>query len=230
MKKGEKYNSFYDKIVDYQIRKLRMLKNESKKDGAGGFSSEYKTLVKAKKDIKDRITESIDGILLFTEIISTGFYKKKIQEKTSRINPRKDNELINFRLMDEPVEIRHELIKEYNNFVSDVFNEERIKQIIDMIFEYNRNIVKNKMINDGKKIVTEEYKLSDYEAEYMINVARLMVIKSIGELKKYLDPEYSKYLEEDLARVVEICNLIANKPDKKIITRLPEIKSSKGYN
>ena len=111
MKKGQKFNSFYDKVVDYQKRKFLIIKNDAEMDNEGKYTNEYKALSKAKKDIIDKIQNTLDGALTFTEIISYGNFSKDAREQWSRTRElSKDPKLEDYIFKDEKDEIHTSII------------------------------------------------------------------------------------------------------------------------
>ena len=195
LKHGQKYNSFYDKIKDYQIRKLQLERNAEKNKMRGEYSKEYYALVKAKKDIKDKIKESIEGALVFSEIVresGSSLIRSRGGKRFQYIL--EDSDLKKFDLTDDSVEVKEEIADEAKEFIRDTFNEEVIERLLNAIF-FDRFL-------GEKEMPDEEHR------NYMIDVAKKMATKAIGKLEDNLETQYSKFLSEDLKRAVGICNAV----------------------
>jgi len=201
MKKGQKFNSFYEKVVDYQKRKLILTIKKAEKDKKGKYTKEYKTLLKAKKDILDKTKNTLDGTLTFSEIISYGELSKNAREQWSRTRElSNDSRLKNYIFRDERNEIQAILYHQTQEFVMDVFDEKTVKRLLDNIF----------FSGYSKKSLEKIQIITNAEFEnYKINVAKEMAKRSINELKKYLPAEWRKFLTPKLDEAISICDTIA---------------------
>jgi len=200
LKHGQKYDSFYDKIKDYHVRKLQLERNAVKMQGAGEYSKEYNTLTKAKKDIKDKIKENIEAALIFSEIVRAGEVSVSSREHDKRFQYLfHDRDLGKYELTTgTKPEIREEISDEAREFTRDVFSEEMIDRLLDAIFF------------EGYK----NTEIDEKHRNYIINVAKKMVAKAIYKLMYNLDSQYSEFLSQDLNRAIGICNAVGKKPDK----------------
>ena len=137
MEKGHNFNQFSDKVIDYQKRKLLLIVNKEEKDHKGKFSNEYKTLAKAKKDIRDKAKNILDGTLTFSEIISYGELSKNAREQWPRTSELSlDSRLKDYIFRDEKDEIKALSYHQTQEFVMDVFDKNMIKRLLDNLFFY----------------------------------------------------------------------------------------------
>lgn len=204
LKHGQKYNSFYDKIKDYQKRKLLLEEKAEKKKVAGEYSKEYYALIKAKKDIRDRIEESLDGVLDFSAIVRMGRIKKNNRPQMyefKRLGT--DKELESYDFADES-DIKKEIEDDMREFIRSIFNEERIERLLVELFP-------------GEKIE----KLEQEDIDYRRNIASIMTILSVSELQKHIDPKYSQFLSQDLNRIILLCDAIRGHGKKKPVSPMP---------
>lgn len=206
MEIGQKFNSFYDKVIDYQKRKLLLIVNNTEKDDQGNFSNEYKTLAKAKKDIRDKAKNILDGTLTFSEIISYGELSKNAREQWSRTRElSSDSRLKDYIFRDEKDEIKALLYHQTQEFVMDVFDKNTIKRLLDNLFFYGyskKSFEQVALVTKGK---FENYK---------IDIAKEMAKRSINELKKYLPREWKEFLTPKLDEALAICDTIKKDPNE----------------
>ena len=200
----QKYNLFYDKVVDYHLRLLRMLRNPNKnKYSDNGYSKEYFALNKARKDIKDRIKETLDVALIFSEIIQMGEFAQESRKNDvlpfQRLD--QDKNLKKYEWTGDEGSVRQEISEEVKEFSKDVFNEEIIERLLRVIFYrgYGTSVISN------KKFDNEKFR------NYRLNVAKLLVKKAIEEIIENLDHAYSDILSQDLNRAVAICDAVNKK-------------------
>ena len=212
MKKGQNYDSFEDRCLDYIQRKLLLLKKKAHEKSYRELITDANTLTQAKKRIKDPIEKKMSEALFFGKLIPFGYYPHAIratfptfknltkatdQKPESGRYPDKILEkLFDYNFTDEPEPIRNQLIEEHNEFVSDVFSEQTIRDMLDVIFTFNHK--------------STEYTLDDNEKEYFITISKLLAIRALQELNKYLPEEYSKFLSDDLEKTIEICNMVGS--------------------
>jgi len=206
MKKGQKFNSFYDKVVNYQKRKLVLTVKKGEKDTKGKFTKEYKTLLKAKKDILDKAKNNLDGTLTFSEIISYGELSKNARKQWSRTLELSENPMLkDYIFKDENNEIKSLLYHQTQEFVMEVFNTKIIKRMLDNVF----------FSGYSKKSLEQIQLITDGEFEnYKINIAKEIAKRSINELKKYLPTEWNEFLTPKLDEALAICDTI-NKSTSK---------------
>ena len=220
-KNKRKYNLFYDKVVDYHVRLLRMLRDPDKnKYSDNGYSKEYYALNKAKKDIKDRIKETLDVALNFSEIIQMGEFSQESRKHDGLPFQRLDQNknLKKYELTGDEGSVRQEISEEAKEFSKDVFNEEIIERLLRVIFYRGYRISLTRRLRSNKM------KLIEFDNEkfrnYRLNVAKLLVKKAIEEIKENLEPAYYDVLSYDLNRAVAICDAVK----KKISDREWELK------
>lgn len=219
MKKGQKFNSFYDKVVDYQKRKLRLLSKKAEKDKKGKYTKEYKTLLKAKKDIVDKAKDTIDGALTFSEVISYGGLSNARPQWPTTVKLSKDPKLKNYTFKDEKDEIKAILYHQTEEFVLDIFNEKIIERLLNNIFFHSTS----------KRSLEKIQFIQNHEFEnYQISIAKKLVRKSIDELKDHLPIQWKDFLIPKLDEVVAICDMINKSPQeiksKKIMDQLMQSK------
>lgn len=206
MEIGQKFNSFYDKVIDYQKRKLLLIVNNTEKDDQGNFSNEYKTLAKAKKDIRDKAKNILDGTLTFSEIISYGELSKNAREQWSSTRElSSDSRLKDYIFRDEKDEIKALLYHQTQEFVMDIFDKNTIKRLLDNLFFYGYS----KKSFEQVQLVTKE-KFENYK----IDIAKEMAKRSINELKKYLPREWKEFLTPKLDEALAICDTIKKDPNE----------------
>lgn len=202
----KKYDLFYDKIKDYHARKLLIERDQKLKyNKVGGYSKEYYALIKARKDIKDKIKEIIDTALIFSEIIRMGEFsvgsRTAQNQQVRKIDV--DPDLKNYELTGDSGSVRQEISDEAKEFVRDVFNEEIVERLLEAIFFHGyRQIIETKQSLQFKPPA-----IDDKHSNYLKNIAKRMAERSICESMSHLDPKYSQILSEDLKRAVEICNV-----------------------
>jgi len=206
MEIGQKFDSFFDKVIDYQKRKLLLIVNNTEKDDQGNFSNEYKTLAKAKKDIRDKAKNILDGTLTFSEIISYGELSKNAREQWPRTRElSSDSRLKDYIFRDEKDEIKALLYHQTQEFVMDVFDKNTIKRLLDNLFFYGYS----KKSFEQVQLVTKE-KFENYK----IDIAKEMAKRSINELKKYLPREWKEFLTPKLDEALAICDTIKKDPNE----------------
>jgi len=206
MEIGQKFDSFFDKVINYQKRKLLLIVNNTEKDDQGNFSNEYKTLAKAKKDIRDKAKNILDGTLTFSEIISYGELSKNAREQWSRTRElSSDSRLKDYIFRDEKDEIKALLYHQTQEFVMDVFDKNTIKRLLDNLFFYGYS----KKSFEQVQLVTKE-KFENYK----IDIAKEMAKRSINELKKYLPGEWKEFLTPKLDEALAICDTIKKDPNE----------------
>ena len=212
-KHKQKYNLFYDKVVDYHLRLLHMLRNPNKnKYSDNGYSKEYYALNKARKDIKDKIKETLDVALIFSEIIQMGEFAQESRKNDvlpfQRLD--QDKSLKKYELTGDEGNVRQEISEEVKEFSKDVFNEEIIERLLRVIFYRGYGT----SVTSSKKFDNEKFR------NYRLNVAKLLVKKAIEEIIENLDHAYSDILSQDLNRAVAICDAV----NKKISDREWELE------
>ncbi len=206
MEIGQKFDSFFDKVIDYQKRKLLLIVNNTEKDDQGNFSNEYKTLAKAKKDIRDKAKNILDGTLTFSEIISYGELSKNAREQWPRTRElSSDSRLKDYIFRDEKDEIKALLYHQTQEFVMDVFDKNTIKRLLDNLFFYGYS---KKSLEQVQLVTKEKFE------NYKIDIAKEMAKRSINELKKYLPREWKEFLTPKLDEALAICDTIKKDPNE----------------
>jgi len=221
MEQGQKFNSFYNKVVDFHNRKLLIIKNDNEMDRDGKYTNEYKVLSKAKKDIIDKTKNILDGAIAFTEIISYGDLSKYAREQYPRTRElSKDPKLKDYIFKDEDNEIKQELSNLAKDFVMKAFNEKILSRLFENIFfyEFFEDIDRNQ--NDKN----EQFK------NYKITIAKKMLKASMNELKRYMPIQWKDFLIPKLDEAIAICDMI-NKSPKEIEQEeiMDVVRKSKGY-
>ena len=123
-----KFGSFEEKITDYQIRCLALIKNPDIK--------ETRALSKARLDIIKRINVGLDGFLTFSQSIHGSFISKSVRMKNSKFHSDSIlKKLSDFELAGQSNEVKIKFIKEQIKFVSNMFTPEKLKLILDELFE-----------------------------------------------------------------------------------------------
>ena len=236
MKRKIKYYSLYDKILHYHFRKLRLLRNQHAGPETQDYARISNTLAKQKMDIKNQIEGSLNGALIFAQIIRTGFISKGGRNYgIDFVSPNLKDDLTDNRKIlskyEDESEYKKILIKYKEN--SEYFKDHAHYEVTG-----NPKEIRAKLIEEHIDFVSEvfseekihhlldaifayhgkqkDYELIDDEKQYMINVAVMMATKSLNELKKYLHSDYLKYLKADLNRTIEICEMIRNSKDKEL--------------
>ncbi|MEX0855401.1 MAG: hypothetical protein WD018_06525 [Nitrosopumilaceae archaeon] len=204
MNKGQKYDSFYDKVVDYHKRKLLIRIKNAEKDKQGKYTKEYKTLVKAKKDILDKTKDVFDGALTFSELATYGDLSKSAREQWSRAKElSEDDNLKDYIFRDENESIKFLLSDAVQQFIMTVFNDKTIDRLLSAIFFFG---ISTKQSNES-----ETYQRSK---NYRIVMAKKMIKKGINELRQYLPLEWKDFLIPKLDEAIMICDTINKSADE----------------
>jgi len=230
----KKYDSFYDKVKDYQIRKLHMERDSKLKYTADNdYSKEYFALTKARKDIKDRIKENIDAALIFTEIIRMGEFSQGSRKFDPKFQKWLHYPPYNEKKPDQEPRARDDVSDGVKKFVTDLLDKN--SDLAKYELAGDEGSIRNEISDESKEFVTNIFneeiierlldaiffhgynKAKDNEKHrsYRINVAKKMITKAIYELMDNLDSPYSKFLSQDLIRTVGICNAVGEKPNKE---------------
>lgn len=198
-KKIQRFDSFYDKIVDYHKQKLLMTKINKEHNGTGKNSTKYNTLSKAKMDITNKSKDTLDAALCFSEIIGFGNLSElsRNEEKYFR-KLSKDSNLKEYSFVDEDMEIKDNIMQYGSDFVTTVFDQETVDRILNTV------LLKKFEINP------QDIRMKSYEdlEEYKINIAKKMLKISINELKSYLPIEWREFLTPKLDEALAICEMI----------------------
>ncbi len=217
-KKDNIITNFNKKIINYHHDKLN-LELKSKKSSYIEDSTEYIRLTKAKKDIQDRINETIGSAILFAKITewadstkpadytpkliktkdgderpanSTITHERKIEFKENISELLKAKFPLKFR---KNKTVHEKLEEDHQEYVREVFNEHVIRDIISSIFYGNYH--------------TE---IDDFHKEYRADIAKLMIGFAATELKKFIHPQYRQFLEGDIDRAVGLCKSVDINP------------------
>jgi len=218
-----KFKSFEEKIVDYQIRFLKIVKNPQSK-------RESKTLYKARLDILKRINVGLDGFLTFSQSINGSFTSKSVRTRNFKFhNDSLSKKLSDFELSGQSNQVKKRFVQEQIKFASDLFTPQKIKQILDEIFLYNKIKIAGKLNKKhntmNPKITKWEYdepeKRSQEQTEYYLSIAKILVEKGINEFKKYLDEdsELDKPIISQLESTIAVLNLLSKDKTKTLIKK-----------
>jgi len=214
MIKRRSYDSIFDRYSQYLQDYFLMCKNKNDRDAGGRPTKEYNRLVQAKKRLLDSIDEGFEGALLFNDLMYVGKIKLRSRQQLGVYNKvEKNPKLDRLKLYfdDEadkeiPDEFKHKVNDKLNSLqvevVQEIFTEKRMERLFDALFSFN--------FDHHKDILTED------QFDYYANVAALMVLRGISELKKYIDPQYASLLFHDLDRVEQICRIVRRQKEKKI--------------
>ena len=192
-KQTRKYDSIFKKITDYHKDKV-VLELKSEIPSYLENRKEYDRLGKSKKDIVDRIKESIQGAIFFSKVTEWADSSKPADYRTIDRFRENISELHSFKYplkFHKQLPVRQTLEEDHQEFVRGIFNEKVIRQIISSIF-----------YNNYKKKISEEHK------KYRINVAKILIGYSSSELIRYIDPQYKRFLEADVSKAVGICKSV----------------------
>ena len=215
MVKSKKYDKVRDQTIDFLQDYFLMYKNKQERDGGGKPTSEYNRLIQAKKRLVDTFDNSIEGSLLFSELVQVGQIKHRSREQIGAYNkieksPTVEKLKLYFDEKDEPefLKHKHKVHDQLNSLQIDVtqkiFTEDRMRRLLESIFQQNHAA--------NKDMLTED------QIDYYANVASFIVRFGIHELKKYVDIQYARLLFEDLEKVEEICRIIQYQKNHEIHT------------
>jgi len=137
LKRGQKFHSFEHKITQFHKSKLQIILEGREKDTSNQYTQEYKSLAKAKADIEKTINNSLNGCIVFSKIIESGFLPKKRDLIKFEDTEKMLSILSDYDFRGKSVEIKNRHIHEQTNFISDIFSEQRLEEIFDSIFAFN---------------------------------------------------------------------------------------------
>jgi len=185
---GKKYDSFYTKIKDYQKRMLLWTQSNNKQN-VKRFSGEYSALTQLRLDIKHKINTHLDGAITFPTILQYGTIRQEFYENTISFKLAVDPDLDDYpALLQQEKDVRKKMEEDTQDFIMEVFNEERIRNLLAVIFF--------SQYNDGWKKGFEDYRIS---------VAELMLRYSIELLQRHAK---QPFLFGQLHNALEIASLI----------------------
>jgi len=151
---GKKYDSFQDKIIDYQKRTLLWLQSENRK--STNFSGEYNALTQLRLDIKEKINMGLDGALTLPGIVQYGIAKETFLDEITTPKLSNDPNLINFPvLLRQKNDSRKKMEIDTQDFISEVFNEKRIQSLLDVIFFGNYEVGWKKGFDEYRIVIAE---------------------------------------------------------------------------
>jgi len=217
-----KFKTFEDKIVNYHQKLLQFFKKNEKKT-----SQQAKTLYKAKRDIINRINNSLDGILAFSQIIGGGLISKSVRKKNYRFSSLTlQNKLADFELAGQKNDVKIHFVKEQREFIQKIFTEDRFNEILSEIFRFNGSFVQPKL-NQRENEINPKIKKWEHEKgdspsktdlTYYRTVANIFAKKGITEMEKFLDKNSpnDKPIINALESAKSLINEIANNPNRKI--------------
>ena len=144
-RQGTKYDSFSEKIADYQMRKTLWLEKHWEEKAPDKFQDDYNALTQLKRDAKERIEEHLDGALLFSRIVQYGTLPRSPYNSAPYVDLVKNNKLADYTLLNKDKEVRKKMENETQEFIADIFNKDRMEKILDAIFfgPYNEPLEKN---------------------------------------------------------------------------------------
>jgi hypothetical protein len=175
---GKKYDSFNDKIIDYQIRKTLWTERNSAKKGPDKFQGDYNPLSQLKSEIKNKIEDHLDGALLYSRIIQYGSLPRTPYNDKPFGDLKNNEEIKNFTLLNKHEKVRKEIEKETQEFISKIFTANRINEILKAIFfGYNK---------PG---------LEKEQEKYLITISEMLMAHAIQFLQQGTEPFLSRQLE-----------------------------------
>jgi len=186
---GHKYDSFMDKIKDYQLRKTLWLEKYWNVKNPDKFQGDYNALTQLKADIRERIGEHLDGALLFPRITQYGTVVRSPYNDTLNEDLVKDKKLLSYSLLAKDKGVRKKIENETQEFVADIFSQDVFKKILDIIFfgQYNEPL-------DKKHV------------KYKIIIAEMMMREAVITLQRHTEP----FLHGQLGNALEIATFIKN--------------------
>jgi len=185
---GKKYDSFNDKVKDYHKRKITWSLKDWKEQEPDRFRGEYNALTQLKSEIRNKIEMYLDGVILFSRIVQygtiehnphEGAYEEVVKDPTLSYYPK---------LLKKEDGVRKKIENEVQEFISEIFNEDRMSKILFTIF-----------FSDYKKSVDKEHE------DYRIIMAELMLNYAIDTLQRHAE---SPMLFGELNKAKEIAALV----------------------
>lgn len=203
-----RYESFSDKIRDYHIRKLRWIQENKKKKSPAKFKGKYNTLTKAKSDIKKKIETNLEGALFYSKVVQWAClpdikeHNKLDQFKSLASDPKLHDYPTR---LNKDTKIRAEVEDETKRFIEEVFSEERMSRIVDMIFYRNYSRAN-----------------SSHEDQYRVRMAEMFMAKATTELIQHMEPQFAAVYENDLMKVAAIArNMVYQRMKNNTPSPLP---------
>ncbi len=209
-------------ITQFEKKILDFLKGHYNQQLEVGDRSktETKRLSKAKNDITSKITNSIQGFALLSEMIRISNIstekidrahgpdeKKYVREQYTDLNPDIVEYALSFDLAGEEHVLQYFKALQ-REIASDIFGPEMIKQLLDSIFVFHpQGIVRQDIgghitFSNAKDIADARYK--DSHKKYYRDMASILVESGIGEIKKNLHPDKDKALIDNLDLTVNM--------------------------
>ncbi len=213
-----------DEITQFERKILDFLKGHYNQEfGVGNRSkTETKRLSKAKNDIISRITNSMQGFVLLSDMIKisnttpdkiTGTSnhkdKKYIREIYSNLSPEIIKSTLSFNLVGEEYVLQYFKALQ-RELASDIFSPDTIKHLLDAIFTFHpqgitsQNIGGHKTYSNADDIADTRYR--DSHKRYYRDMASVLVESGINEIKKNLHPDKDQALMNNLDLTVNMIN------------------------
>jgi len=216
VKPTTKFKSFEDKIVDYHQKRLEFFYKGTKKT-----SQKAKTLYKAKKDIMNRINNSLDAIMAFSQIIDSGMINKQARKKYAFSSHTLYDKLTEFEIAGKKNPVKIQFVKEQREFMQKLFNTSRMDQILNEIFRFNGVAIRPRHLEKKGKTKWEYEEgdsLSQNDLIYYRTISRMLAETGISQIKKFLDKKspHDKPIINQLDLAVSLINEISYNPERKI--------------
>lgn len=216
VKPTTKFKSFEDKIVDYHKKRLEFFYKGTKKT-----SQKAKTLYKAKKDIMNRINNSLDAIIAFSQIIDSGMINKQARKKYAFSSHTLHDKLTEFEIAGKKNPLKIQFVKEQREFMQKLFDLNRMNQILTEIFRFNGITIKSRHLEKKGKTKWEYEEgdsLSQNDLMYYRTIARALAETGISQIKKFLDKKspHDKPIIDQLDLAVSLIIEISYNPKRKI--------------
>ena len=189
--------------------------------------TETKRLSKAKKDIRNKITNSIDAFMLLSEVIkisnitpnkSTDQNTKYIRENYTDLNSDIVRSTLSFNLIGEEY-----VLQQFKNLqrelAMDIFSLDMMKKLLDGIFAFHpQGIIRQDLgeqitYKKSKEVNDDQYR--DNYKKYYRDIASLLVECGIDEIKKNLHPEKDQTLIQNFDFVVNVIKRIDYQIEEK---------------
>lgn len=192
-----RYDSFDDKIKDYHVRKLRWHQESKNENSSDKFLGKYNTLIKARKDIKDKISNIIESALLFSDIVQWGCLPNKDYNYPPYNMLDEDRKLSKYpKQLNKDKEVRKEIEEENKEFLKEIFSEDILSRIIKSIFygSYSEN--------------------DEFDKAHRVRIAKMLITRATLELQQYMDPEFSSLYGNDLMKANTVARMIMRQQTK----------------
>jgi len=201
----KKYDSFTQRIREYVVDYVQMIKTGSDYTSKGKPSSEYFRLTKAKERMKEPFADHLEGFFSISESIyrfQWGPENRKDSgiEKAIPIS----EEFPDLQLYGKGYTegMKDKILSMSIDLYQELFDERSIDRLFDNMFRFNN--------------LNYQTILTEIHNDYFVEMATMMVKIGISQLRKYMSVDQFRLLSEDLERTIEICNMIKNSKDKRL--------------